>query len=722
MPSENKLKKLIEVIKSLPSTAKNAALDTIGETLSAGKKRFGQVFSRQNLLNSLLPQPLAMGANKLMDFFKSDDVVATPNGATPGQSNNRPEDEIADEESDLDVLELIVESLEDGFIETNENLVKIMDKLAGSASASNTESTSKLLSIAYSGSTQEESTNELIQVAQLSHESTESTQDSILELIDINGKTIQVLEKIEKNTKVDELKAREDEIERRKQKLNEQFSKAGFGEGDKGGDGKKGGILSSLLSSATDAVLGYLGINAAKGALTGKLKDGIKGAASSSLKFAKNVGGKVVNAAETGLYKATDKAKSFVAESGGLKNAAGAVWDKTKAFASNTASSTTRVLDSITPASSTIDKAKGALGSVWDKTKGVASGAFNTMGKAADALSPSVKNGLQGAKAVGGKLLGAPLAVGLGGYEAYNVSKDEKLTKDEKAVEYSKIGGKTAGTLAGAKLGVMLGAPGGPIGMAIGGILGGVGGYFLGEKGGEVISNAVVGSAPKTDSVKSATETAVSKSSAPNTNAASSATSTFSEFDFSQNDSVNYQKFADFKNEREASLLKEYIGSRDVSKIPASEMSYFKSMAKTKAKEEAIKKFSKEISASSNVKVRQSVSSLESVNSQKAAATPTTKDINVANMVKPDIGTIQPGQTKTNNLQNLTQQMESTNAEKENLATTNNAAPVVINNTNNSSSGGNSSAPSTKMVIPGVRNQDGTLQRLLDANYRPLIA
>lgn len=88
--------------------------------------------------------------------------------------------------------------------------------------------------------------------------------------------------------------------------------------------------------------------------------------------------------------------------------------------------------------------------------------------------------------------------------------------------------------------------------------------------------------------------------------------------------------------------------------------------------------------------------------------------------LKSELQHIDASQVKSYKLQSLTEQIEKTNAEKETLSTEKQIIPVPINNS------GSKTAPQTnqsqtKTQIPGVRNNDGTIQRLLDANYAPLM-
>jgi len=98
-----------------------------------------------------------------------------------------------------------------------------------------------------------------------------------------------------------------------------------------------------------------------------------------------------------------------------------------------------------------------------------------------------------------GKFAGAPLAVGMAGFSAFNSFQDEKaglITKQERDRELGGAGGALAGGLGGAKVGAMLGAFGGPVGMAIGGLIGGGVGALAGSGIGKGLVSAFQGPEP----------------------------------------------------------------------------------------------------------------------------------------------------------------------------------------------------------------------------------
>lgn len=114
-------------------------------------------------------------------------------------------------------------------------------------------------------------------------------------------------------------------------------------------------------------------------------------------------------------------------------------------------------------------------------------------GAAGDLLSGAAgKFSVKGA----GKWLGrlaAPLMLATTGLEAYQVSQDDTLSREEKTVAYAGLGGGAAGGLAGAAAGAALGSVVPVIGTAIGGLVGGALGYFGGGSLGELIAEAITG-------------------------------------------------------------------------------------------------------------------------------------------------------------------------------------------------------------------------------------
>lgn len=578
MPNEeNKLRKAIEELTKPPQKLKEGVIDFAEDFVG----RVRGMFTRKNVVNAIMPKFLGRGVNKLID------IMAGTSKGVPSKTGirlDKPASE-TDDETDIDLVEELLDTMDEGFAETNENLTKILKKLGGEGSSSN--STSPLL-LGFSNKT-EESTAEIINVNYEVLDVTEKSQETLVELLDINGQIVKAMQAVEKNTRVDSLKQREDEIEARKARAAQRMLQMGAtGSVGAANIGGKGGIMGAVLDGLVNAALGYAGIKAATGSLGGKVLGGVKGAASSVWQGVKGAAGGVWQGAKNGALAASNAWKN----AGGAKG----IWGAMKG-ATSRAPGPLKALG-LVGAGSVAASAAPAVSSTLPAL------AATNATKVGGAVAPEAAKGglLQGAKSIGAKALGAPLTVGIGAYEAYNVSKDEKLSSEQKTIEYSKIGGKTAGALAGAKAGAMIGAIGGPIGAAIGGVVGGIGGYFLGEKGGEVVGDVINAVAPSNSPLKTKTP-----------------------------------------------------------------------------------------------------------------------QVNVSNTVKPNIGTIQPGQTKTNNLQSLTQQIEQTNAEKQDMKANPTIVPIAINNQSNISTSQGSDSGRTRTPVPLVRNQDGTIQRLLDLNYHPLL-
>lgn len=77
---------------------------------------------------------------------------------------------------------------------------------------------------------------------------------------------------------------------------------------------------------------------------------------------------------------------------------------------------------------------------------------------------------------------GAPLAVGLGAWDAYQISSDDSITEKQKNDAYGKVAGGTVGGLVGAGIGGSIGALFGGVGAIPGAMVGGAIGDIIGEK------------------------------------------------------------------------------------------------------------------------------------------------------------------------------------------------------------------------------------------------
>lgn len=652
---ESKLKKVTEELSRLTNNLKEDIIN-FSEDLTG---RVTETFSRKNIVNAIMPKFFGRGVNKLFDLLKSDEKKVKTKKTfikpeTPAiNENNLGNDEMDDDEMDVDLLEELIETMDEGFSETNHNLLKILEKLSGLPSTSNKTST---LLLGFSDKTKE-STAQIIEISKNNLDVSEKSNENLVELLDLNGKVIKTLKKIEKNTEVNELQKKEDELESKRSKVLQTLAEIG-NSNRLGEKSTKGETLKTLVDGMVKAIMGYTGIKALTSKLGGKILGGAKSAAGSILHGAKSAAGGIWGGVKNAIGGGAAAASNVWKNMGGVKGATAAIKNvfsrapgPLKALGLVSAVSTPSLLSPSVPestkisptvASSTTTSLSSAnstsvsSSSQLDKISKIETTKEN-LSKISGAIAPVETKGgfLQSAKNLGLKILGTPLTLGLGAYEAYKVNQDSSLNPDQKTVEYSKIGGKVSGALLGAKAGAMTGAIGGPIGAAIGSVIGGIGGYFMGEKGGELVGDIINAVAPSSK------------------------------------------------------------------------------------KKSADAKVAEKISNSPNIKVETLSNKVpETKNSEREAI-----EIVASNITNPSIGTIRPGQIKTNMLQTLTQQIEQINAEKQDLATSPTIVPVTINNQNNSTSQSHSSDSSRiRNSIPVVRNQDGTLQRLLDLNYQPLLA
>lgn len=118
-------------------------------------------------------------------------------------------------------------------------------------------------------------------------------------------------------------------------------------------------------------------------------------------------------------------------------------------------------------------------------------GAGGAAAGGAGAVAAGAAGAAAAARAVGGQSVvmrsinrvgvGGPLVVAGASYGAYQTSKDDSLTSDQKTDQYVELGTRAAGAWAGMKAGAVTGSWFGPWGTVVGGITGGLGGDYLGE-------------------------------------------------------------------------------------------------------------------------------------------------------------------------------------------------------------------------------------------------
>lgn len=552
--NRNPLQNAIYSLMNLPSSVAKAALHNITRPFGM----MGDVFSRQNVVNAMMPKPLASGVNSVLDMVATarERKKEEKEAHSSPKEEKKPTRQVQEEEEDFDpsqggwveddeyddddgpsaaamdidgsldgieedegeseeILSEILDEIQNGFGQSNENLALLLERFG----VNNNNEEPVMMRWDEEGMPDPVAK---IDPAQLEELVDDNDDEFLAELVELNGVIIQKLDQIDKNTRRDTLAEREAELESKSASAVVSNTADELAKAQKDKDNSLIGAIADTLGSAA---LGAAGIGAA------------------------------------GL---------------GAKGAAG--------------------------------KLGKILGKTRAPTTGIAS-AVSAEASAAPAIAKSVEAAVKPTSkiaAVGkgaGRVLGAPLAVGLGAYEAYQVAQDDALSSEQKTTEYSKIGGKTVGALAGAKAGAVLGAIGGPVGSVIGGLLGGIGGFFLGEKGGEIVGDLI----------------------------------------------------------------------------------------------------NKVLPTSAEPKIDDPAKSAEIA----------------ANIVKPDISGVTAGNTRVTNLENLTQRIEQTAADKQAAMMQPIIAPVTIHNNNTTNNG--SGQQQTRMPVPTVRNQDGTIQRLLDANYQPLI-
>jgi hypothetical protein len=262
-----------------------------------------------------------------------------------------------------------------------------------------------------------------------------------------------------------------------------------------------------------------------------------------------------------------------------------------------------------------------------------------------------------------GKALGATAAVGLGAYTAYKgytAAEDSKQSKldevqakvdsgemkpEEAATARKEIGntatveksgavgegtgmaaGAIAGGMAGAKLGAAIGSiipgAGTVIGAGIGTIAGGALGAFAGSSAGKYVGekvgsgiNAVKGFfGGKTDTPGTKAEAAVT---GKPTESKTTTSIQFSEMTFAKNDPENYKKFIEFKEKRIEELIPKLAKSNSqMSKDIA------RKQAELIARNDAIKKFQKEIESSGAGKVETKSQALNKEQQAKTGSDP----------------------------------------------------------------------------------------------------
>lgn len=293
-----------------------------------------------------------------------------------------------------------------------------------------------------------------------------------------------------------------------------------------------------------------------------------------------------------------------------------------------------------------------------DLDLGIGRRALRALGRGAKALGRGVKALGKGALSLGGKIArfagspagrlgGAALAIGAGGYTAYKGYNEAEETRQqeiqaieekekageiapEKAVELKKeveakatenkggavgkgtglaagaIGGGIAGAKVGATIGTFLGGPvgtavGAGIGTIAGGAIGAISGSSVGQNIGGFIGKGVakVKNFFGKDEVGDKAKAAVSGQSSQAIQKDETLSTKFSESTFAKNDIESYKKFVEFREQRKKEIYNEEIKKRKLNAdtAPAQILQSLKQESESRAKTEAVKKFQKEIEA-----------------------------------------------------------------------------------------------------------------------------
>lgn len=191
---KGKLKEVLEDVKGVTEEV----VEEIAAPILDPFRIYKSFFDRRNIVNAILPKPAATLVNGAWNYFengKKNATAAKAEKAPKNVSRDISEPYIDDGEDDsLDADEL-VEAIEEGFDHTDELLEKIIQKLDGAADV-----------------VLENDSQELPDVVL---ETSEEEQVVLAELVELNGEIIDRLDEIAANTRRDELKEREAELEKR---------------------------------------------------------------------------------------------------------------------------------------------------------------------------------------------------------------------------------------------------------------------------------------------------------------------------------------------------------------------------------------------------------------------------------------------------------------------------------------------------------------------------
>lgn len=191
---KGKLKEVLEDVKGVTEEV----VEEITAPILDPFRIYKSFFDRRNIVNAILPKPAATLVNGAWNYFENGKKTSSAVKAEKPVKNlareiSEPYIDDGEEES-LDADDL-VEAIEEGFEHTDELLERIIQKIEG---------TSDVIL--------ENDSQELPDVVL---ETSEDEQVVLAELVELNGEIIDRLDEIAANTRRDELKDREAELEKR---------------------------------------------------------------------------------------------------------------------------------------------------------------------------------------------------------------------------------------------------------------------------------------------------------------------------------------------------------------------------------------------------------------------------------------------------------------------------------------------------------------------------
>lgn len=504
----------------------------------------------------------------------------------------------------------------------------------------------------------------ITQSAQL--EDPDDDDDILIDIAELQEQSLEILKKIDENTKPDRLGDREKELEAKARARQLALMNQTAANDSKNGKGGLGGIISDVLGNLVTAWLGGKGIAAAAGILKGA-KGLPKGAASAVSK-----GGGIISSITNAVKGAGSSA--VAAGSKGIQAAGGA--------------------------------GKSVLSTIGEYGKAAAS-------KAGGALSGIGKSIAK----VGGRL-GGPLAVAGTLYEVNEVATDDTKTEDQKKADYTKIGARLAGMWAGAKAGALGGgaiggavgagfggvgaAPGAAVGGVVGGIVGAIGGYNVGDAVGEAAGNRLFN--PKAVHADNVTVTSVlpeqtKDSTKIKSNLILSANELPTKVQAYLTGDGN-SKYEDIKNEYYS-----YLNSQGFKYSDQTAMDAMAAAKKVKLEEKA--KITSIDTSFAEVKHRDPTAVIKAVANSGA--------MDVQGLDSLDVGA-----SRRTALSSLSSELSADNVESSKPQVVTQPVIVQAPSSNSGQSTPQQQGERSRLEIPASRNQDGTIQRLLNITYKPL--